>query len=73
MKNVTLAIPDDLLVKAREYAKNHGTTLNEMIRDLLQKRVSPEEQNFIEKLEEFRKELKIDTKVKYSRNELYER
>lgn len=35
MKNITLAIPDDLLVASREYARRHRTTLNQMVRQLL--------------------------------------
>jgi hypothetical protein len=33
--NVTLSIDDDLLRRAREAAKRRGTSLNQMIRDLL--------------------------------------
>jgi hypothetical protein len=40
MKNITLSIPDDLLAKSREYAKAHGTTLNQMVRDLLKRNVA---------------------------------
>ncbi len=37
MANVTLSIPDDILLKGRDYAKKHHTSLNEMIRTLLHK------------------------------------
>ncbi|WP_425389471.1 DUF6364 family protein [Ekhidna sp.] len=73
MKNVTLAISDELLLKARAYAKKHGTSVNEMIREFLQKRVDPKEEKFIDKLTDIRKDLKVDTKVKYKREDLYER
>ena len=33
--NITLSIPDDVVANAREYAKRHGTSLNQMIRDHL--------------------------------------
>jgi len=42
MRNVTLSIPDDLLSKSRAYAEQHGTTLNQMIRDLLRRNVTAE-------------------------------
>jgi len=73
MKNVTLAIPEDLLTKSREYAKRHGTTLNEMIRDLLRKNVTRDKDDFLERLEEAQKHLSVDTKIKFDRDELHER
>ena len=33
--NITLSIPDEVVATAREYAKRHGTSLNQMIRDHL--------------------------------------
>ena len=33
--NVTLAMPVDLVADSRRYAAEHGTTLNALIRDLL--------------------------------------
>ena len=35
--NITLSIPDDVIMNAREYAKKHGTSLNQMIRDHLRR------------------------------------
>lgn len=35
MKNITLSIHEDLLMKSREYALKHGTSLNNLIRRLL--------------------------------------
>jgi len=72
MKNVTLAIPDDLLAKAREYAKKNGTTLNEMIRDLIKRNISRED-DFEKGLEELRNTLKVDSKSKMNREDIYER
>jgi hypothetical protein len=39
MANVTLSIEDDLLVRSREYARAHRTTLNGMVRNLLRSAV----------------------------------
>ena len=50
MKNVTLSLPDDLLRRSREYAQQHGTSLNELIRNLLKRQVSPNESDPIQKL-----------------------
>ena len=33
--NITLSIPDEIVANAREYAKTHGTSLNQMVRDHL--------------------------------------
>jgi plasmid stability protein len=41
MANVTLSIDDDLLKRGREYASTHGTSLNALIRKLLQQHTSP--------------------------------
>jgi predicted transcriptional regulator len=42
MKNVTLAIDDDLLMRGRALAEARGTTLNALIRDHLQAMVADE-------------------------------
>ena len=42
MKNVTLSMPEDLLEKSRAYAKARGTTLNQMMRDMLQRELDRE-------------------------------
>jgi hypothetical protein len=39
MKNITLAIDDDILDAGRAYALRHQTTLNALVRDLLAKTV----------------------------------
>jgi predicted transcriptional regulator len=43
MKNVTLAIDDELLEKSRSLAGKRGTTLNAMIRSLLNETVEQED------------------------------
>ena len=35
--NITLSIPNDVVENARAYAKRHGTSLNQMIRDHLKR------------------------------------
>lgn len=74
MKNVTLSIPDDLLAKSRLYAKEHGTSLNELIRTLLKKQVLNEEDHPVIKLLENSEEYLISTSSwKWNRNEIYDR
>ena len=40
MKNVTLAVDEKLLEASRDYAQRHHTTLNALIRGLLQREVN---------------------------------
>lgn len=39
MRNVTLAMDEELVTKGRDYARRHGMSFNALIRDLLRKRV----------------------------------
>lgn len=72
MKNVTLSIPEDLLERSRNYAREHQTTLNEMVRNLLKKTVNTDKKSFIERLEEFDK-ISVDTTIKSNREDIYDR
>lgn len=40
MSNITLSIDDDLLEAGRRYAREHNTSLNALMRDLLAKTVT---------------------------------
>jgi hypothetical protein len=74
MKNVTLSIPDDLLLKSREYAKQHGSTLNEFIRTLLRQAETPPGNDPVQKLIDNSKRLGVSTlNQKWKRDELYDR
>jgi hypothetical protein len=42
MRNVTLAMEDELLEKGREYARRQGMSFNALIRDLLRRRIMQE-------------------------------
>jgi hypothetical protein len=39
MKNITLALDDKTIDAGRDYAQRHNTTLNSLVRDLLEKTV----------------------------------
>jgi hypothetical protein len=76
MPNITLAIDDELLEKAREYAERKGTTLNALVRDLLGEEVARER-----RIEEARKGLlelmrtstaRMGPDYKWNREEIYE-
>lgn len=76
MPNITLAIDEQLLEKAREYAARKGTTLNALVRDLLDDTVTREK-----KIEEARKGLlelmqtstaRLGPDYKWNREDIYE-
>jgi len=74
MKNITLSIPDDLLMKSREYAAKHGTSLNRFIREFLKQIVQNEDKTTIEKLLEKSDLYSTKTKpYKWNRDEIYDR
>jgi len=41
MKNITLSVDEELLEKGRSYARLHHTSLNHMVRELIQETVEP--------------------------------
>lgn len=51
VKNITLSIEDAVVDQARSYARQHHTTLNQLIRDFLkQKTTPPSDQTGIDQL-----------------------
>lgn len=42
VKNVTIAVDEEILARSRTYARQHGMTLNCLIRTLLERTVTPE-------------------------------
>jgi hypothetical protein len=73
MKNVTLSIPEDLLVRSREYARKHGTTLNQMVRDLLKRNVQTSKGSVADSIIEHADRTAVSMKgYKWNRNDAYE-
>ena len=73
MKNVTLSLPDDLLSKSRQYAFEHNTSLNQMIRDYLSSKVMKDSKKGLESLFELMDSVDVKTNVKWTRDDLYKR
>ena len=74
VRNVTLSINEDLLERGREHARIHGTTLNQLIRDLLEREVSPTRGLAIRQLFEHARQLGTRSSGTYlSRDEAHER
>ena len=74
MKNITLSLPDDLLDLSREYAQRHGTSLNELVRNLLRQQVFVQKGNPFERFIRHTEQHSISTKsIKWNRTDLYDR
>jgi len=73
MKNITLSIPDDLLIKSREYAAKHGTSLNKLVRALLQSTVVPDRKKKLNSLFDHMDKSKVKTNINWTREEIHER
>jgi hypothetical protein len=43
MKNITLSAPEEVIERARIYAKSHNTTLNQLMRDYLKQCIEQSE------------------------------
>ena len=72
MKNITLSIDEDLLQAGREYARSHDTSLNALVRRLLEQAVVRKKNRWLE--DTFRLMDKINVAFKgkrWSRDELY--
>jgi len=41
-RNITLSLPVDLIRKAKIYAAGHDTTINTLVRELLQEKLTPD-------------------------------
>ena len=42
-RNITFKLPADLLTKAKVYAAQHDTTVNSLVRDLLEEKLNSDE------------------------------
>ncbi len=74
MKNVTLAIPEDLLKKSRAYATKNGTSLNELIRELLERVTADNKEHNIKMFFELKEKYGVNTEgYKWNRNDAYDR
>jgi len=74
--NVTLSIPDEIVAKAREYAKRHDTSLNQMVREYLKRfSLEPARQDEAEKAMAFFLSLTptLPKEVKITRDEMEQR
>ena len=73
MKKITISLPDELIEEGRKYAAGHNTTLNNLIRQLLQETVMSDQEKAIKSLFEKMDKVKVKTNKKWTREEIYKR
>jgi hypothetical protein len=73
MKNVTLSVDERLLQASREYAHNQHTSLNNLIRKLLQNTASRRSNLWVEECLSLMDRCKVSSRgKKWSREDLYD-
>lgn len=73
MANLTISINDDLLKIGREYAKAHNTSLNTIIRELLEKNIPLVSKAWFDECERLMDSTQVDSKgKKWTRADLYD-
>lgn len=73
MANITISINDDLLKAGRQYAKAHNTSLNAIIRELLEKKVPSRKGDWFEECIHLMDSAQVDSKgKKWDRAEIYD-
>ncbi len=72
MKNITLALDEKIIKKGRKYASKHNLTLNSLVRELLEKTVEEDSQNWLEESFRLMDQVKLPkTAKKWKRQDLY--
>jgi len=73
MPNITISIDETLLNKSRQYAREHNTSLNSLIRTVLKQTVEKSSGQWIDDCFSLMDELNTDSKgKKWKREELYD-
>ncbi len=76
MKNITLAIDEDLLQRVRKYAAEHDTTVNAIVREKLADLVAPKKriEDAIKRMEAIADEAGMEMgPITWTRDDVYER
>ncbi len=71
MANLTLSIPDELLKRGRSYAQARGTSLNALVRELLNESISSPDSSVDSMIERLRHSAGDSKGVKIAREELH--
>lgn len=72
MKNITIALDEGIIKAGREYAQRHNTSLNGLIRSLLQQKVMPTSEHWLDECFELMDRAQARSKgAKWKREDLY--
>ena len=73
MPNITISIDEDLLKAGREYAKKHNTSVNALIRKLLEQNVRSQSADWIDECFKLMDQAKVNSLgKKWKREDLYD-
>ena len=73
MPNLTISLNNELIKSGRDYAKQHNTSLNALIRELLHKKVEDSSINWLEECFLLMDKLNVNSKgKKWNREDLYD-
>ncbi len=73
MKNITLSMDELLLKSGRKYARDHHTTLNQLIRTLLSKTIHSQSTTWLDTVFDLMDQAKIKSKkYQWKRDDLYD-
>lgn len=74
MKTLTLRIPDDLLSKSRDHALHNGTTVSHLVRELLQRHLTGNEESVAQSVIDQTKRTAVSMKGDaWSREDAYDK
>ena len=73
MPNVTISLDEDLLKAGRQYARKHNTSVNALIRKLLEQTVKPQSKNRLEECFRLMDQAEVNSQGKrWQREDLYD-
>ena len=72
MKNITIALDEKIIKAGREYAQKHHTSLNSLIRSLLEQTVMPASKHWLDECFELMDQAQADSSgTRWKREDLY--
>ena len=72
MKNITIALDEKMVQAGREYAQKHNTSLNGLIRSLLEQTVMPASEHWLDECFDLMDQAQANSNgAKWTRNDLY--
>jgi hypothetical protein len=73
MPNITISVDKDLLKAGRQYAKKHNTSLNAVIRRLLEKTVKSQSKDWLDECFKLMDQAEVNSQGKrWKREDLYD-